>query len=116
MAPPRIDSYRFGSIVIDGKQYTSDVIIYPDRVEGKWWREAGHSLVLADIPEILRNPPDVLVIGQGSVGRMDVMPKTRHQLQEAGIEVIAEMTGQACETYNHLREKRRVAAALHLTC
>jgi hypothetical protein len=116
MAPPRIDSYRFGSIVIDGKQYTSDVIIYPDRVMWKWWREAGHSLALTDIPEILQNPPDVLVIGQGSVGRMDVPSETRHHLQEAGIEVIAEITGRACETYNHLREKRRVVAALHLTC
>jgi hypothetical protein len=28
-----IDSYDFGAIVIDGKRYSSDVIIYPDRVK-----------------------------------------------------------------------------------
>jgi len=29
----KIDSYSFGRIVIDGQVYTSDVIIYPDRVD-----------------------------------------------------------------------------------
>jgi hypothetical protein len=45
MAAPKIESYRFGEIVIDGRRYSNDVIIYPDRVDGKWWREEGHSLV-----------------------------------------------------------------------
>ena len=27
-----IDSYQFGLIVVSGKKYTSDVIIFPDRV------------------------------------------------------------------------------------
>ncbi|MEQ8191120.1 MAG: hypothetical protein ABRQ39_24360 [Candidatus Eremiobacterota bacterium] len=39
-----IDSYDFGTIKISGKTYKSDVIIYPDRVDGKWWRKEGHSL------------------------------------------------------------------------
>ena len=78
--------------------------------------EESHSVAPMDVWEILQNPPEVLVIGQGSMGRMEVLAETRRQLQEAGIEVIAEPTGQACETYNLLREKRRVAAALHLTC
>jgi hypothetical protein len=37
MAVPKIESYHFGEIVIDGRRYSSDVIIYPDRVEGQWW-------------------------------------------------------------------------------
>jgi len=31
-----ISDYRFGRIVIDGKTYTSDVIVYPDRVDPSW--------------------------------------------------------------------------------
>ena len=116
MAVPRIETYRFGKIVIDGQPYSHDVLIYPDRVDGEWWREESHSVAPTDVWEVLQNPPEVLVIGQGNVGRMDVPAETRRQLQEAGIEVIAEPTGRACETYNLLREKRRVAAALHLTC
>jgi hypothetical protein len=28
-----IDAYHFGWMVVDGKAYTSDVIIFPDRVK-----------------------------------------------------------------------------------
>jgi len=113
---PHIESYQFGEIVVDGRRYSKDVIIYPDHVQGDWWREEGHSLAPADIWEVLQSPPDVLVIGQGSAARMDVPDETRRRLQEAGIQVIAEPTEQACETYNQLRAKKRVVAALHLTC
>jgi hypothetical protein len=92
------------------------VIIYPDRVDGHWWREEGHSLATTDVWEVLQSPPEVLVIGQGDSGRMDVPDETQRELQEAGIQVIAEPTASACETYNRLRGKRRVVAALHLTC
>lgn len=34
-----INSYDFGRIVVDGKAYTSDVIIFPDRVNSYWWRK-----------------------------------------------------------------------------
>ena len=116
MAAPKIDWYQFGAIVIDGHHYAHDVIIYPDHVDGTWWRDAGHTLVPGDLREVLRSPPEVLVIGQGSIGRMDVPAATRRELQAAGIEVIAELTARACETYNRLCGTQRVVAALHLTC
>ena len=116
MTAPKIDSYTFGEIIIDKRRYSNDVIIYPDRVDGRWWREEGHSLAPEDIWEVLQSPPDVLVIGQGSSSRMDVPYETRCKLQGVGVQVIAEPTDQACRTYNRLRGKRRVVAALHLTC
>lgn len=48
-----IDSYQFGKIIIDGKIYTSDIIIYPDRVEAGWWRREGHALHRDDISGII---------------------------------------------------------------
>jgi hypothetical protein len=44
MIPPKIDSYKFGRIVIDGQAYSRDVIILPDRVIRDWWRDSGHIL------------------------------------------------------------------------
>ena len=46
-----IDSYHFGQIMINGEKYSSDVIIFPDRVQGEWWRKKGHELGLEDISE-----------------------------------------------------------------
>ena len=116
MAAPKIERYSFGEIVIDGKHYSSDVIIYPARVDGHWWRAEGHSLAPEDIWDVLQAPPDILVIGQGSSSQMDVPYETRQKLREAGIEVIAEPTERACKTYNRLRAGKHVVAALHLTC
>ena len=65
MPVPQIDSYRFGEIVIDGRHYSHDVIIYPDHVDSDWWRAEGHSVEPSDLAEVLESPPEVLVIGQG---------------------------------------------------
>lgn len=116
MSPPTIDRYRFGEIVIDGRRYTRDVIIYPDRVDGNWWRGEGHSVTPADLWEAAQARPEILVVGQGSAGRMDVPAETRRWLESQSIRVIAEPTGQAWQTYNRLCKEHRVVAALHLTC
>lgn len=113
---PRIDSCRFGLAVIDGRRYARDVIVFPDHVMADWWREEGHSLSAADLWEVLQGPPEVLVVGLGHMSRMLIPTETLDQLNRLRIELIAEPTAQACDTYNRLREARRVVAALHLTC
>jgi hypothetical protein len=113
----RIEDYQFGRIVIDGKIYTSDVIIFPDRVMRNWRREEGHMLSPADLWDVIREEPDVLVVGTGNSGMMWVSPETRRYLMERGIRLVEEMTREACKTYNHLSSSgEKVVAALHLTC
>jgi hypothetical protein len=117
-----IESYEFGVLRIDGKEYHSDVIIYPEtsgggcRVDASWWRKEGHRLGRADLESVVKARPEVLVVGTGYYDRMEVPRETRELLKEAGIELCAEPTRQACETYNRLQAVRKVAAALHLTC
>ncbi len=111
-----IDSYGFGRIVIDGRRYASDVIIFPDRVEDRWWRKEGHQLSVEDIEEVLRERPEVLVVGTGYSGLMRILSETRERLASEGIQLIAENTQKACKTYNRLHKSKRVVAALHLTC
>ena len=113
---PLIESYAFGRISIDGHKYSSDVLIYPERVEAGWWRQEGHNLQLADLQSILECSPDVLVIGTGTFGRMAVSPKLRDQLEGRGIELVIARTPKAVKEYNQIRAKGTVAAALHLTC
>ncbi len=113
----RIDNYSFGRIVIDGTDYTSDVIIYPDRLDATWWRQEGHLLVPEDLSAVLAHPPEVLVIGTGHNGVMQVPRKTTEALRQKGIEVHILPTGGAVTLFNRLqREHARVVAALHLTC
>ena len=111
-----IDSYRFGVIVISGKQYTSDVIIFPDRVSDNWWRKIAHQLCLDDIAEVLDEHPRVLVVGTGTSNLVKVLPEVRQVVDTQGIELIAEATDKAYRTYNWLCHAQHTVAALHLTC
>ncbi|MEA2113504.1 MAG: MTH938/NDUFAF3 family protein [Patescibacteria group bacterium] len=110
-----IDSYKFGEIVVDGKRYSADVMIYPDKVK-KWWRKEGHKVYVEDIKEAVAEKPDVLVVGSGDPGLMKVLPKTKKYLEKRGIELIVEPTEKAVQVFNQLCLKKKVIAGLHLTC
>jgi len=111
-----IESYSFGRIVINGTTYTSDVIIYPGRVDPSWWREEGHRLGHADVADALKARPDVLIIGTGYSGVMRVPQDALETIAAQGVDVRVERTSQAVELYNELQAGRKVVAALHLTC
>ena len=113
---PKIESYRFGEIVVDGEPHTKDLIILPGRVVGGWRRAGGHTLQAADLEVVFEASPEVLVVGRGAYGRLRVPAETKRTIEEQGIELIAQTTKKAVETYNELRARRPVAAALHLTC
>jgi hypothetical protein len=112
----KIDSYAFGRIVVDGRAYTADLILLPDRVVEGWWRQEGHVLHVADLEAVLDATPEVLIVGQGAYGRMRVPDETARAVQNAGIELVVLPTGEAVERYNAQPAGQRVAAALHLTC
>ena len=111
-----IDSYDFGRIVIDGTAYTTDVIVFSDRVMDGWWRKDGHVLHVADIESVVEEKPEVLIVGTGKYGLLNVMPETKEYIESKGIELIVEPTEQACEIYNQVSKDKRTVAALHVTC
>ena len=113
-----IDTYSFGTIRIDGKDYSSDVVLLGGDVRSSWWREAGgHIYAAEDFGEVLAAAPEVVVLGTGYFGRVKVLDETLTAFADADSEVVVERTGDAVETFNRLAaEGRDVAAALHLTC
>ena len=111
-----IESYSFGKLSINGKIYLSDLIIFPDRVYDSWWRNEGHNLYMEDIRDIIVFSPEVLIIGQGSPGYMQVSESVRMGIQSGGIELFVSGTEKAVEMYNKTCGSRKTVAALHLTC
>ncbi len=111
-----IDRYQFGLIVIDGKTYRSDLLIWPGHLKSDWWRREGHLLQLEDLTEALAEDPQLLVVGTGADGVMQVDPAVPAYLKSRGIELVALPTREACRVINELAGRRRLAAALHLTC
>jgi hypothetical protein len=112
---PRIEGYSFGRVVVDGSQQTRDVIVLPNRLVTNWWRADGHSLVLADLDDVLDELPEQLIVGTGAYGRMRPDPATLEELRERGVEVEVLPTAEAVVRFGEL-DPARAAAALHLTC
>jgi hypothetical protein len=112
---PRLESYRFGHLVVDGQEQTRDVIVLPERVVTNWWRAEGHRLVLDDLKDVRDGLPEHLVVGTGAYGQMRPDPEVVKELEREGVKVEALPTTDAVRRYNE-RDPRRTAAALHLTC
>ena len=113
---PEIEKCQFGEITIAGHRHTKDLIILPDRIVTDWWREKGHELRPSDLQPVLDAEPELLVVGTGAYGRMRVTDETRQTLEQAGIQLIAQPTDAAIQTYEAEAGKARLALALHLTC
>ena len=112
----RIERLRFGEITIGGKRYTDDVLLLQERVRSRWWRKEGHLLQLEDLTEVLIDRPEVLIVGTGHQECLKVSSEVVAYTKKAGIELLIFDTRTACQSYNYLHGRRRVAAALHLTC
>jgi hypothetical protein len=85
IANMHIDSYQFGSIVIDGISHSSDIIILGDTVQSNWWRKQGHLLSAEDIQSVIAAKPSTLIVGCGASGLMKVAEETQQLLQEHNI-------------------------------
>lgn len=113
----KIESYSFGLIKIGGREFKSDLIIYPDHVDDKWWRKEGHLLQIEDLAGVFPLKPDVLIVGQGLPGLMQVDQKVDEYCRSHNIELSSLPTTEAVEKYNELAKKKPlVIAAFHLTC
>ncbi len=112
----KIEHYSFGRITIQGKAYTSDVIIFPERVDASWLRREGHLLHMDDLKSVVHARPEVIVIGTGYYGRMQVPNDVLVNLGTHGMEVRIAKTPEAVDLFNEISSRKKTIACLHLTC
>ncbi len=113
----RIDSYKFGTIVIDGITYNSDCLIFGEAVHANWWRKQGHLLSPEDLGLVVEVKPSILIVGCGSSGLMKISKELPQFLQGLNITLETFNTHKAIERFNELSSAgENPAAALHLTC
>ncbi len=113
-----IEKCTFGSMIIDQRTYTTDLMIYPDgRVADAWRRAAGHRLQLNDIQDLAATNPNVIVAGTGIYGLMRIKKDLVEALADQGIELVTARTKSAAREFNRRKQtNQRVAACFHLTC
>jgi hypothetical protein len=111
-----IDSFVFGSFVVDGKKFDSNISIINGVARQARYLE-GHILVESDFDKLIAARPEIIIIGTGASGVVRVQEEIRQLIESNNIKLIIERTGEACDTCNDLvKDGKKVCAFLHNTC
>lgn len=117
----KIDSFNFGFIVVDGRQFACDVVILPGgTVEGRKpgrGKLGNHSIKRSEIEKMQRTEPDEILIGCGTSWMAKLSEDAETYLGEANLNPVVLPSSLAVEKFNQLAsEGKRVAALIHITC
>ena len=118
MPMPHIDEYQFGRMTINGKPFTTDLVILPSgEISDNWIRKTGHFLEYNDIKALISAEPEDIIIGTGVSGRMQVDENLLSLFDSLAINVDIDSNKRAVELYNQkIKTNRKVGACFHLTC
>ena len=105
---------RFGLLVYSAIPFPAvDLVIHANGLPALRGSKA-HFVGFAEIEPLLRERPDVLIIGTGYDNMVQVEEEI---LAMSAVQVLPLPTPQAVRRYNELRrEGKRVAAIIHSTC
>lgn len=117
----------FGNIIIDGKKYNHDVYLFVDgtlqeRDKSHSQRIEGHrSLSEWEIEQILKNDPEILIIGMGQSGVLPMTDRAINMIEsvknERNVQVIQGNTPDILgKTNEALKSGKKVAGVFHTTC
>lgn len=112
-----IDSTEFGSIIVDGKKYEHDIVIdYKGNVK-KGWLQTRHLVAEKEFSDFLKEYPEIIIIGNGQHGEVEVSDEFIRLAEEKGIEVIIKETPKAIKKFNELiKAGKKVIVYIHVTC
>jgi hypothetical protein len=118
---PAVKSLEFGRLKVGRKTYQRDVCLTVDgaikKRKKKLAREAyGHAHVLGpkEVERVCRGAPEVLFVGNGHSGGLELTEEARRYLAHRAIECKVLATPDAAAAYT--KSKRRKAGLFHVTC
>jgi hypothetical protein len=113
----RVEHYEFGRIIVNGKTFTSDIVVGERVVNPNWWRKEGHRIQVDDIADILEYEPEVVVFGTGYHGLVKIDADVVEILRKKGIASEKLRSRDAVERFNELiKDGKNAVLAIHLTC
>lgn len=116
-----IDKLSYGSIIIDGKKYRRDVLIFADgtvkKRKGGFFMFGSHNIKKKEIEELIQGEPGVIIVGTGTDGVANVAADVESWAKEKNLSLMVQPSSDAVAKLNELTEqKKRAAALIHITC
>ena len=110
----------FGEVEIEGRRYTSDVVIEAGRVAKRHKKpskrhreEYGHTPL--SVHERIPWGGRTLIVGTGASGNLPIMPAVRAEADRREIEIVAAPTKEALHLLQDI-DADNVYAIVHVTC
>jgi hypothetical protein len=118
--PPKIESVKWGEVVVEGLGTFKDVKLWPGGGREWDWAETNTRHVPGiqptDIQELLDHGAQVVVLSRGMELRLLTCPETLDLLASRGCEVHVEETEAAVLLYNQLSSSQPAGCLIHSTC
>ena len=118
---PRIDRTQFGSVTIDGKVFTHDVLIRLGGKVGKRKKKlskavygTSHTISLAEAEHLFQDGAERLLIGAGQEGRVALSEEAVSYFARNRCQVELLPTPEVIPVWNHA--DGAVIGLLHVTC
>ena len=118
---PRIESVSFGQIVVGDKTYSHDIWIRAngkvktrDKELARQHHGSSHQLGPKELRKVCKGGPEVIFIGSGMSGGLQLTEDAQDFLKQRAIQVEILPTSEIAEAYNE--STRLKAAVIHVTC
>jgi len=117
----KIDELTFGSMVVEGKKYRRDVLIFADgtakKRKGGFLMFGSHKIKKQELEELSQGQPETLIVGTGTNGAAHVAPEAESWAKSKNLGLLIQPSYDAVARLNELAEqKKKVAALIHITC
>ena len=117
----KIDELTFGSIIIEGKKYRRDVLIFTDgtvkKRKGGFLIYGSHKIKRQELEELSQDQPEIIIVGTGTNGAANIAPEAESWAKGKNLSLLVHPSCDAVAKLNELVEqKKKVAALIHITC
>jgi hypothetical protein len=117
----KIVELTFGSIVVEGKKYRRDVLIFPDGTVKKWkggfLMFGSHKIKKRELDELSQGHPETIFVGTGTNCTAHMATETESWARGKNLSLLVQSSHDAIARLNGLAErKKKIGGSTHITC
>jgi len=112
----------FGGVRINGQDF-SQVLVVGEEIEERDAQRLNqlygttHRIGPWEVEKLLSNKPEIIIIGNGQSGVLEVTSEVEEKIRASGAELKVLLTPEAISEFNKLyQEGKKVNALIHTTC
>ena len=118
----KIDELTFGSIIVEGKKYRRDVLIFDDgtvkKRKGGFLMFGSHEIKKQELEQLSQGQPETIIVGTGTSGAAYIAPEAESWAKGKNLSLLVQSSYDAAAMVNEIAEQKnkKVAALIHITC